>query len=299
MQRQLAAARQPGGIRQHRSRARQRRHAASLPRRLQQATSSALRGDQAALAPLLKSLSAIAVRQNAARRQLHHGSFRDAVSARHPRHGSWPYSRRRSRPPDWRPICSRSRVPATLTRFRHDRLFVALQYLLPHHLLCRVVYAAEPLPDALAQESADSRLHARLSRPRWPMRSSPSRCNTAAFNAFFTRALRAGARPDRPGSRSALSPPAMAREHRRPSHAATLLQAKSHRFTLEALLAGEAAAPRVLRRGLYATLYLAPYNYHRVHMPLAGRLRGLARARPAVLGQRRHRRARATAVCAQ
>jgi phosphatidylserine decarboxylase len=51
-----------------------------------------------------------------------------------------------------------------------------------------------------------------------------------------------------------------------------LLQAKGHRYSLEALLGEDAVwAPR-LRGGLYATLYLAPFNYHRVHMPLAGRL---------------------------
>ena len=51
-----------------------------------------------------------------------------------------------------------------------------------------------------------------------------------------------------------------------------LLQAKGHAFSLEALLGDAAPWAAALRGGLYATLYLAPFNYHRVHMPLGGRL---------------------------
>ncbi len=51
-----------------------------------------------------------------------------------------------------------------------------------------------------------------------------------------------------------------------------LLQAKGHRYSLEALLGADREWTRRLAGGHFATLYLAPYNYHRVHMPLAGRL---------------------------
>ena len=52
-----------------------------------------------------------------------------------------------------------------------------------------------------------------------------------------------------------------------------LLQAKGHRYRLAQLLATPEAAPELFRGGHYATLYLAPYHYHRVHMPLSGTLR--------------------------
>ena len=52
-----------------------------------------------------------------------------------------------------------------------------------------------------------------------------------------------------------------------------LLQAKGHDYTLRALLAGNAAWERTFAGGSFATIYLAPYNYHRIHMPLAGELR--------------------------
>ena len=52
-----------------------------------------------------------------------------------------------------------------------------------------------------------------------------------------------------------------------------LVQAKGHEYTLRALLAGNSAWERTFAGGTFATIYLAPYNYHRIHMPLAGELR--------------------------
>ena len=52
-----------------------------------------------------------------------------------------------------------------------------------------------------------------------------------------------------------------------------LLQAKGHAYTLEALLDAEAPWTSVFQGGAFATLYLAPFNYHRIHMPLPGTLR--------------------------
>jgi phosphatidylserine decarboxylase len=52
-----------------------------------------------------------------------------------------------------------------------------------------------------------------------------------------------------------------------------LLQAKGHEYTLRALLAGNRAWERTFSGGSFATIYLAPYNYHRIHMALAGELR--------------------------
>jgi phosphatidylserine decarboxylase len=49
--------------------------------------------------------------------------------------------------------------------------------------------------------------------------------------------------------------------------------AKGHDYTLRALLAGNTAWERTFAGGSFATIYLAPYNYHRIHMPLAGELR--------------------------
>jgi phosphatidylserine decarboxylase len=96
------------------------------------------------------------------------------------------------------------------------------------------------------------------------------------FNAFFTRALRADARPLAGDARTVISPVDGTMNLCGRIDAGRLLQAKGHTYSLEALLAG--AAPRwapVFRDGSFATIYLAPYNYHRIHMPTAGTLAGI------------------------
>ena len=52
-----------------------------------------------------------------------------------------------------------------------------------------------------------------------------------------------------------------------------LLQAKGHAYTLESLLGADGAWVEAFRGGVFLTLYLAPFNYHRIHLPLAGTLR--------------------------
>jgi phosphatidylserine decarboxylase len=95
-----------------------------------------------------------------------------------------------------------------------------------------------------------------------------------SFNAFFTRALRAGTRPADPDPLALVSPVdgSVSQLGRLDGH--WLVQAKSHAFTLESLLGDDGRSwVEVFRSGAFATLYLAPFNYHRVHMPLPGTLR--------------------------
>lgn len=89
------------------------------------------------------------------------------------------------------------------------------------------------------------------------------------FNAFFTRPLKAGARPiaDAPFVSpvdGAISQLGTIDDHR-------MLQAKGHWFTVEELLGGDAAMAEPFRRGSFANLYLSPRDYHRIHMPCSGR----------------------------
>ena len=150
-------------------------------------------------------------------------------------------------------------------------LFVRLQYLLPHHLLCRLVYA---LTRSRVPWLKNFLITAFMRGYRPPMaealEADPRRY--PSFNAFFTRGLRQQARPIDPDPLRVVSPCDGTLSLAGALQANQLLQAKGHRYSLEALLGEDAVwAPR-LRGGLYATLYLAPFNYHRVHMPLAGRL---------------------------
>jgi phosphatidylserine decarboxylase len=91
------------------------------------------------------------------------------------------------------------------------------------------------------------------------------------FNAFFTRALKPGARPQ-PADPAAIACPADGRISQSGTiRDGRILQAKGQSFSAAELLGDEAAAAPY-RDGSFATVYLSPRDYHRVHMPLAGEL---------------------------
>jgi phosphatidylserine decarboxylase len=152
------------------------------------------------------------------------------------------------------------------------RAFVALQRLLPQHGISRIVLAAtrSRVP---AFKNALIRLFVRGFNP--DMSDAVEREPTAypSFNEFFTRALRAGTRPVDADPRAIVSPVDGTVSEAGLLSADRLLQAKGHEYTLRALLAGNPAWERSFAGGSFATIYLAPYNYHRIHMPLAGELR--------------------------
>jgi phosphatidylserine decarboxylase len=152
------------------------------------------------------------------------------------------------------------------------RAFVALQRLLPQHGISRIVLAAtrSRVP---AFKNALIRLFVRGFNP--DMSDAIEREPTAypSFNEFFTRALRAGTRPVDADPRAIVSPVDGTVSEAGPLSADRLLQAKGHEYTLRALLAGNPAWERSFAGGSFATIYLAPYNYHRIHMPLPGELR--------------------------
>lgn len=92
-----------------------------------------------------------------------------------------------------------------------------------------------------------------------------------SFNAFFTRTLKPEVRPI--ANASVVSPVDGKVSQCGRIHGDRLIQAKSHEFTLEALLAGDNARAKQFVDGDFATIYLSPRDYHRIHMPLAGTLR--------------------------
>jgi phosphatidylserine decarboxylase len=147
----------------------------------------------------------------------------------------------------------------------------AVQRLLPQRLLGRLIYRV-----------ARSR-RSWIKRPliQWFARtyaidlaeSDPSDPDAyATFNDFFTRALKPGARPVARDAARIASPADGTLAICGRLEAAELLQAKGRSYTLSALLGESEAEVQPLVAGHYATIYLAPHNYHRVHAPYAGRL---------------------------
>ncbi|MBT8421528.1 MAG: phosphatidylserine decarboxylase [Gammaproteobacteria bacterium] len=94
----------------------------------------------------------------------------------------------------------------------------------------------------------------------------------ATFNEFFTRELRPDARPVHSNPDQLLSPADGTIAQTGHAHNGHLLQAKGIEFSATGLLANSLLASKLVKAP-FATVYLAPYNYHRVHMPVAGRLR--------------------------
>jgi phosphatidylserine decarboxylase len=100
--------------------------------------------------------------------------------------------------------------------------------------------------------------------------AEPDIRNYASFNDFFTRALKADARPL--ARAELVCPVDGAISQFGAIEADQIFQAKGHRYSTTALLGGDAALAAQFHDGLFATLYLSPKDYHRIHMPCTGRL---------------------------
>lgn len=92
----------------------------------------------------------------------------------------------------------------------------------------------------------------------------------ASFNDFFTRALKPGARPL--ATADLICPVDGAISQFGPISGDQIFQAKGHRYSTTALVGGNTALAEQFKDGSFATLYLSPKDYHRIHMPCDGRL---------------------------
>ncbi|MGQ0731596.1 archaetidylserine decarboxylase [Acidovorax sp.] len=150
-----------------------------------------------------------------------------------------------------------------------DRLAVLPQYALPKRALT-----------TLAGKFASARLGGlTTSVIRWFVgrynvnmaeAANPDIASYTSFNDFFTRALKPGARPL--ASADLICPVDGAISQFGPIAKDQVFQAKGHTYSTTALVGGDAAAAARFDNGHFATLYLSPRDYHRIHMPCAGEL---------------------------
>jgi phosphatidylserine decarboxylase len=152
------------------------------------------------------------------------------------------------------------------------RAFVALQYLLPQHLLSGMAHGVTRVRNRWVKNILIRTFVDRY-RPDMSESAQSDPYAFATFNEFFTRALRPGARSSDPDPRAVVSPVDATVSQLGSLDGSWLVQAKGLAYSLESLLAGDADCAARFRGGAFATLYLAPSDYHRVHMPLAGELR--------------------------
>jgi len=150
-----------------------------------------------------------------------------------------------------------------------DRLAVSLQYLLPKQALT-------VLAGKFANASAGGLTTAVI---RWFVgrygvnmaeAANPDVTGYASFNEFFTRPLKPDARPL--ANADFICPVDGAISQFGAIDRDRIFQAKGHDYSTTALLGGDAALAARFENGSFATLYLSPKDYHRIHMPCAGRL---------------------------
>ena len=151
------------------------------------------------------------------------------------------------------------------------RLWVWIQYLLPQHRLSRLVLAATRVRTPWFKNWT-IRGFLKLYRVAMDEAAETDPYRYGSFNEFFTRALREGARPIARDERAIVSPADGCISEAGSIDGDRLLQAKGRHYRLAELLAAQPWASR-FEGGSFATIYLAPFNYHRVHMPLRGELK--------------------------
>ena len=151
-----------------------------------------------------------------------------------------------------------------------DRLRVLPQYLLPKQALTQVMGRLAGLRGG-ALTTAAVRGFVRRYGVDMAEAAQPDPAAYPTFNEFFTRPLRAGARPL--AASGLVCPVDGAISQCGAIDGDLLVQAKGHAYTTRALLGGDDALAARFRDGCFATLYLSPKDYHRIHMPCAGRLR--------------------------
>jgi len=149
-----------------------------------------------------------------------------------------------------------------------DRILVTLQRLLPARLIGRVIYH-------VARSELGWLKNALIRGFSWlygvntAEAEKPVPDGYRSFNEFFTRSLQPGARRMEFGANNFICPADGTLAQFGTATAGQLLQAKGMKFSASSLLADDKLAAE-LGDCLFATIYLAPYNYHRLHMPLDG-----------------------------
>jgi len=154
-----------------------------------------------------------------------------------------------------------------------DKLKISLQYWLPKHTLTRII---GKLADAKAGKltTAIIRLFIKQYNVNMSEAKNPDPASYKTFNDFFTRELKEGARSTiEKNTDSILVHPADGMVSQfGPVIDDTLIQAKGHHYSVKELLGGDSSLTEQFSGGGFATIYLSPSDYHRVHMPCDGTL---------------------------
>jgi len=153
-----------------------------------------------------------------------------------------------------------------------DKLFILFQYIVPQHLLSRAVGRLAECTNSRIKNWIIQRFIKQFNVDMSEAeRQQPEQFIN--FNDFFTRALKEGARPIAEGEDVVVSPADGAISEMGTLQYGRILQAKGHSYSAVSLLGGCTERAKPFINGEFATIYLSPKDYHRVHMPVAGALK--------------------------
>lgn len=156
----------------------------------------------------------------------------------------------------------------------NEKLFIGLQHLVPQHGLSRVVGWLASTPNKLVKNTFINWFVKRYQVDMsFALEEDPLAYKS--FNDFFTRGLKPDARPIDPSPDSILCPADGCISQLGSIVDGRIFQAKGQDYTTLELLGGDEALAAEFAGGSFATVYLSPRDYHRVHMPYGGKLRSM------------------------
>ena len=158
-------------------------------------------------------------------------------------------------------------------QFLVDRIKSWPLILLPHHAISRLIYRLTRIESGLTPKAV--RLFSRIYDVNLAEASQPDPTAYRSFNQFFTRELASDARQIDQLSTGIASPVDGCVSQAGSINAGTIFQAKGRDYQLTDLLGGREHDATPFLNGRFATLYLSPRDYHRIHMPVAGKLKSM------------------------
>ncbi len=152
-----------------------------------------------------------------------------------------------------------------------DSLKIALQYITPKHLISRLV-GKLAAAEAGGLTTALIKLFVKQYNVNMSEAERENPADYSSFNEFFTRALKSDARIICPNAQDVAMPVDGAVSQLGDIRHDNIFQAKGHDYSLTTLLGGKPELATAFKNGKFATVYLSPKDYHRIHMPIDGQL---------------------------
>lgn len=153
-----------------------------------------------------------------------------------------------------------------------DKLLASVFYILPHHAISWLMFKGArirwtPLKNLII------RIYTNLHPVNMQEAIEEDKFAYESLNAFFTRALKVESRPFDANEENWICPVDGAVSQAQAIKDGRIFQAKGHDYSLLELVGGDKKLETIFRNGQFATLYLSPRDYHRIHMPATGKLR--------------------------